>query len=465
MKTCLILEGSYPYISGGVSSWMHNYIKAMPEQEFVLWLIGASDDIRNQFCYDIPANVVEIHQIFLEDALKISSARKKRISFTTQESKAVCELMTFREPDWDSIFRIFQDRKVNPVSFLMSKEFLDNIDYLCRTEYKNTAYAPCFYNMRSMLLPLLYLIRQDIPHADVYHATCAGYAGLLGALGTWKHHRPLVLTEHGIYTREREGELLRAKWVETPFRKTWIRLFYMLSHLTYDSASCVTSLFPRALETQVELGCPREKCRVISNGIHLDEYLDIPRKKENGFIDIGAIVRIAKIKDIKTMLYAFYELNTRLPKTRLHIMGGVNDQEYMNECIELLQELEIKNVLFTGVVDVRKYMEKLDFTILTSISEGQPLSVIESFAAGLPCVTTDVGCCRELIEDFSDGLGSAGICVPPIHWMELADAMEYICRNEETRLQMGAVGRARAKKLFQHKTMIQKYLDVYYEVT
>ena len=43
-------------------------------------------------------------------------------------------------------------------------------------------------------------------------------------------------------------------------------------------------------------------------------------------------------------------------------------------------------------------MEKLDFTILTSISEGQPLSVLESMAARRPCVCTDVGCCRELLE-------------------------------------------------------------------
>ena len=53
---------------------------------------------------------------------------------------------------------------------------------------------------------------------------------------------------------------------------------------------------------------------------------------------------------------------------------------------------EAGNIIFTGRVDIVKYMEKLDFTILTSISEGQPLSVLESFAASVLC-TTDVGCC------------------------------------------------------------------------
>ena len=41
MRICLILEGSYPYVHGGVSTWMHAYIQAMQEHEFVLWVIGA----------------------------------------------------------------------------------------------------------------------------------------------------------------------------------------------------------------------------------------------------------------------------------------------------------------------------------------------------------------------------------------------------------------------------------------
>lgn len=102
-------------------------------------------------------------------------------------------------------------------------------------------------------------------------------------------------------------------------------------------------------------------------------------------------------KDIKTMIYAFYELSTRRENVRLHIMGGVDDEAYAKECYDLVEQLHLENVLFTGRVDIVSYMEKLDFTILTSISEGQPLSVLESFAARRPCVTTDVGCCRELL--------------------------------------------------------------------
>ena len=79
-----------------------------------------------------------------------------------------------------------------------------------------------------MFLPILYLIGSPVPKADVYHTTATGYGGLLGALGSWKYNKPLIVTEHGIYTREREEELLRAKWVSPHFRQHWIDMFYML---------------------------------------------------------------------------------------------------------------------------------------------------------------------------------------------------------------------------------------------
>ncbi len=56
-------------------------------------------------------------------------------------------------------------------------------------------------------------------------------------------------------------------------------------------------------------------------------------KEPDGWIDIGAVVRLAPIKDIKTMLYSFYELAQQVPNVRLHIMGGIDDQEYADECL------------------------------------------------------------------------------------------------------------------------------------
>ena len=191
----------------------------------------------------------------------------------------------------------------------------------------------------------------------------------------------------------------------------------------------------------------------------------ISDKKEDGYIDIGAVVRIAKIKDIKTMLYAFLELHSRIPETRLHIMGGVDDEEYMEECQKLIEVNRIEGVKFTGLVNVIEYMEKLDFTILTSISEGQPLSVLESLAAKRPVVVTDVGCCRELVEgEEGDDCGPAGYYVPPTNKTELAQAMYRMCVDREERRRMGENGQRRVREHYTHKMSMDCYRELYKEV-
>lgn len=110
-------------------------------------------------------------------------------------------------------------------------------------------------------------------------------------------------------------------------------------------------------------------------------------------MDIGAVVRIAPIKDIKTLIYAFLRAETRVPQARLHVLGDTDDEEYRQECVDLIAQLEVRDLYLVGNTNVSEYLKKLDFTVLSSISEGQPLAVLESLAARRPCVTTDVGCC------------------------------------------------------------------------
>lgn len=71
MRICLVLEGCYPYVNGGVSTWMHQYITEMPQHEFVLWVIAAKREDKDKFVYELPSNVTEIHQVFLDDALRL----------------------------------------------------------------------------------------------------------------------------------------------------------------------------------------------------------------------------------------------------------------------------------------------------------------------------------------------------------------------------------------------------------
>lgn len=462
MRVCMILEGSYPYVHGGVSSWMHQYIQAMPDTCFVLWCIGAESANRGIYKYELPPNVDEVKEVFLDDAVNLKG-KGRQPKFSDLEKNELKKLFEGEKPDWDVLFELFQEKKANPVDMMMSPVFLDIIMQLCEEKFAYLSFTDFFYNVRSMILPELYLITQEVPKADIYHATATGYSGILGSLGKWKYNKPFILTEHGIYTREREEELLRAQWVLPYFKNQWINLFHLFSDCAYSHADVVTALFSRANEAQMELGCDENKLRVTPNGVHIERFADVSDKPEDGWTDIGAIVRIARIKDIKTMIYAFAEVKREIGNVRLHIMGDIDDGEYYEACRTLIEQLGVQDIIFTGSVDVAEYIKKLDFIILTSISEGQPLSVLEAFAAGRACVTTDVGCCRELIEG-NDGLGEAGICVPPMNKEQVAQAMLELCREPFTRKRMGAVGRERVRKYYTHDISMENYKRLYQEV-
>ena len=139
-----------------------------------------------------------------------------------------------------------------------------------------------------------------------------GYGGLLACLGGSINHAPVLLTEHGIYTREREEEIISAEWVLPAFRPRWIRFFYMLSEQIYQRAWRITSLFGRARLIQIGMGAPADACQVIPNGIQYERFCDIPLKPDDGWVDIGAVVRMAPIKDVKTLIHAFHELHLAL---------------------------------------------------------------------------------------------------------------------------------------------------------
>lgn len=465
MRICVILEGCYPYVTGGVSTWIHQYIKAMPQHEFVILAIGADASMKGKFKYDLPDNVVEVQEVFLNDALK-RNFRGKKYSFTQSEIKTLHDMIDCARPDWETLFRMYAEDRIEPLSFLMSRKFLDILTGICEEEYTYTAFSDFFHTVRSMFLPLLYLLHTRMPKADVYHSIATGYSGIMARLGSYLYHVPYIITEHGIYTREREEEIIRANWVLPAFKKFWVRFFYMLSGGAYEKVTMITSLFAGARNIQIEMGCDPGKCSYIGNGIHYERFQGIGPRESNGTVDIGAILRLAPIKDVKTLIYAFSELKGKVPNARLFIAGPEDDKVYSEECYELAKRLEIPDLEFSGVIDVVKKIGNYDFTVLSSISEGMPLSVLESFAAGRPCVTTDVGCCRELLSKVAedDDFGPAGICVQPMDIQELANAMAVLCNYPEKRARMGLAGRKRVEKYFLHEDMIQKYLDLYDEV-
>ena len=147
---------------------------------------------------------------------------------------------------------------------------------------------------------------------------------------------------------------------------------------------------------------------------------------------------------------------------KLWIMGSMEEAEdYAEECRAMVRDMDIKDVEFTGIIDVKEYIGRMDFLILTSISEGQPLTVLEGYAAKLPAIATDVGNCRGLLYGEDDDFGEAGILTHIMNVKEIADAMVNLARHPVRRKQMGENGYRRVMAKYKISDMQQTYRKIY----
>ena len=465
MKICIIAEGSYPYVTGGVSSWIQTIVTNMQDHEFIIYSIGAEKKAKGKFKYQLPPNVNFVEEVFLDDFTEEENKWGRDYKLTAKEKKALKSLLDSRQPDWNTLLSMFSGERIDSaVNFLKSKDFFDIVHEICLEKYEQVPFTDMFWSMRSMVLPLFICIKHPLPEADLYHSVSTGYAGVLGSLGKYMYQKPFLLTEHGIYTREREEEIIKAQWVKGFFKDLWIQYFYNMSTCAYDTADKVISLFQKNMEIQEELGCASSKISVIPNGVNFEDYQQLPARNsfnENG-INIGAIVRVVPIKDIKTMIQSFAIVKQELPDAKFFILGPTDeDEEYYQECIRLVENLMIEDVIFTGEVNVRDYINQMDVLVLSSISEGQPLVLLEGMACGKPFVATDVGNCKGILLGERDDLGQAGIIVPVMQYVEMARAIILLCKDDRKRKKMGNIGRERAANFYTKKSFIDQYKQLY----
>lgn len=468
MRICIVAEGCYPYMVGGVSSWVHSMIRQFPDYEFIILAIVANRSFRGKFKYELPENVIEVYELYLDDCdwTDDYGKRHRRIKLNNQEYEALKSLLLNQNVDWETLVHLFNEKKFSLNDFLMGEDFFQAVLECYQIRYPEILFSDFLWTMRSMYLPLFHTLKMDLPKADLYHCVATGYAGVLGSMAKIKYGSRLLISEHGIYTREREEELIRAKWVEGVYKNIWIEQFRKMSMLAYERADLVTSLYAHARELQIELGCPAEKTVVTPNGIDETRFVNLTRPDfmSPDQIHIGAILRVTPIKDVKTMLRAFAYAKEKLPNLKLWIMGPTDeDEEYAKECFDMVELIGADDVEFTGRVNVTDYMGGLDMTILTSISEGQPLTILESYAAHKPVIATDVGNCRGLIYGEDDDFGAAGILTHIMNVAEIADAMVKLGKSRQLREKMGEAGYKRLMRKYRVEDMRKTYSDIYWK--
>jgi glycosyltransferase involved in cell wall biosynthesis len=424
----LLLEGTYPFVSGGVSTWVHQIISGLHDLTFAVVFVGGSPDRYDKLRYDLPRNLVHLEEHYLSDVPRKQhvitrpgdpefARRSAALHDAFRAGSAACPGGVLERV----VQMLIADPTRHEHDFLFGERAWDEMCNRYERAAPDRSFLEYFWTVRSMHAPLFLMARAaaGAPQSRAFHAVSTGFAGFLGVLLRRARKRPLVLTEHGIYTKERRIELLQATWIRDDagegagsagegigyFRQMWIRFFEALGRLTYDAADPIVSLFEGNRERQHRDGADPARTRVVPNGIDLERFTPLRAQRPSAPPRIlGLIGRVVPIKDIKTFLRAMRIVATRLPDARGWIVGPDDeDREYAEECRSLAQDLGLhETVSFLGLRRVDEILPKLGLNVLTSISEAQPLVILEGLAAGVPCVASDVGCCRELLEGAGD---------------------------------------------------------------
>ncbi len=202
---------------------------------------------------------------------------------------------------------------------------------------------------------------------------------------------------------------------------------------------------------------------LIPNGIPTDEYApDMERRlrwrAEQGLephaMVITTVGRLVALKNHALLMRAFAQLRASVPLYLLIVGTGEQDVAIRQQ-VEALRLSERVRLLGQRS-DVPAILNASDIFVLSSRVEGNPLSVQEAMASGLPVVATAVGGVPELVED-----GISGLLVPSEDESALTHALQTLIDQPGRRQQMGIAARQRAVAHFDIRHTVRRYEALY----
>lgn len=492
-QVCLLLEGTYPYVSGGVSSWVHDIVGGLPELSFALLHIGARRGMYGASRYQLPGNVTELSDVYCQargDGLADVAAREalvrqidelrhsRRAPRRSRTLEAIRRLHLDDGVD-DELIADLAEVDVSMFELLYGDAAFALVTELYERLAPETSFLDFFWHFRSMHVPILRLLEAPIPQARLYHSISTGYAGLLGAVASARSNRPFLLTEHGIYARERDMELSRATWIHdvehdaripnappSRLRRFWSRFFLALSRVAYHRASAIVTLSEVNRNKQLRDGAPAHKIAIVPNGVNV-EMLRAPTRQraDDRPLRVGFVGRVVPIKDVMSFIKAC-DLALRRVQLDVRIIGPTDEEPaYVERCKALVATLgREREIRFLGPTPLSEIYGDLDVVVLTSFSEGQPLVILEAHAAGIPVIATDVGACRELLAGGSArdrALGPSGMITRVGSPAQTAEALVSVAASADLRRRLGETGRVRVETYYRKDQMIESYRVLY----
>jgi glycosyltransferase involved in cell wall biosynthesis len=481
---CLILEGTYPYVTGGVSGWTHDLIRNQPHLKFALISLLPRDEEEPELKYELPENVVSLERLYLQKLPMGKTLLPRESHNLFSQIDDVLQTITTDQAtlaDFEKIVDTFNPyvNSLGQATLLDSEQAFTLMSEMYERDFAESSFLDYFWSWRAVLAGLFSLVEFELPKAGLYHAVSTGYAGLLAARAKLETGKPTIITEHGIYTNERRIEIATAEWLtegtskaltisqtRIDLRDLWTSAFVNYSRIAYEAADEIITLFADNQRAQMTDGANPDKLSVIPNGIDLERYAVLPRQPHDR-PTVALIGRVVPVKDIKAFIRAVSILKERMGDIEAYIIGPDDeDKHYAAECRHMVEHLGLQdNLLFTGRVDITQYLPRIDLIAFSSISEAQPLVVLEVGASGIPVVSTDVGACREMLlgsKQEEPPLGEGGIVVPPANPTALANAMYDLLTDKARYAAASTAIKARVATYYDKKDQHAAYRDLYH---
>jgi glycosyltransferase involved in cell wall biosynthesis len=286
------------------------------------------------------------------------------------------------------------------------------------------------------LVELASLFRRERP--EILHAS-SSKAGVLGRLAAAATGVPIrFFTVHG--------------WAFSAYSGLASRLYRVSDRLMAPLTTVTICVSEAELAAGLEAGtCRAERSVVIHNAV---DVAAVPRSRHDRAVPrLIAVGRLKAPKDFLTFVRALAVLPAQ--DYEAVIVGDGPDRGAVEAEVRRLG-LEDRVQLAGERGDVAELLASSDVFVLSSRSEGLPVSVLEAMAAELPVVASRVGGLAELVVE-----GETGLLVPPGDQTALSEALGRLVGDGELRRKLGAAGRARAESSFDLSEFRRAHLDLY----
>lgn len=453
MKVCLISEGGYPVARGGLGEWAHSLVSNIKQVDFAVFAVAGESDkpVWGKLPNVSSTTVIPFTKVRYRNTVIPKGKKSANLAVFLRE------ILEGKPMD---LSLIVKDRSRTPISkrWLFGRDYWRSIVEFYEKSNHDGPFTEYFWTILGLHSTIIDSLNAFyyLPRADVYHALSVGFAGLIGSMGKALFGTPLMVTEQGLYLRERENELGRLD-VSDWYRQQVLAFSESLVRTSYKYADAVVPPCHSHKLVGQKYGLDLSKVRVIPNGINCEHF--VPGKDRNGAIPvIGCFARIVPVKDLEVLIRAA-SIVCRDHKARFFVAGEAQDSQYFHDCQKLVQSLELADRFqFLGHVDSSKWLHKVDIFTLSSYSEGVPYALLEAMGCGLPAVCTAVGGVPEIIRE------DTGFLVPP----KQPDALAYkICEfldSKELRIKMGRRAREVALAEYTIDAMGENFFNLYGEL-